>query len=657
MTKRFFGLAICCVLTLQIPAALRAGGFLEQLDITGLIASPIPGNITARIVPIRWDTRSIPVQYSMNTSLDRIPNPLGTAFLRVADATTAMQASFDAWNELPSSYIDMRITGTTKKTTLSGFDFVNELTFRTASNFGAIAASPSTSLLIDITLEHGQDLDGDGDRDVDASISVTTDVDRDGDLEFPAGFYKAGTIFDNDVFFNTKTSNGFRFTVDPAAIDTVTRSVDLMAVAVHEFGHSLGLAHSMDNQASAADGNGATMFPFLDTGEPESERAQATLGTDDIAWASYHYPEGSQLSGPAALQTGDIAFDAAYGVISGELRHGVLNQPIAGGSVYAVNRETNIVVASGYSGTTQLVFNPATGGTLMINDPAFHILDGNYVIPVPKGNYRVGAEPIDGRPVAAANISVAAQIGALFGQMNFNEEFYNDHNEDVLEVRPGQGKNVHVNEGRTRAGIDITTNRTVNINNFGNANFVGFNVPAGSIYAVRIPASQIQAVIDSAAAAGKQIGFHSIAYDTAVLNASVAPIFAEATLTTGSISADGATATPNLAEPLQRVTGFLGADSDFAPFFFESGHELGRIVAEGIANGSIQNLFLVLRIPTTTPFPGVSNMPPLIGLDGGVPTNDVPIFGLSYLSTNGGATFNRNNTFNFRFSLVLSEMP
>ena len=34
------------------------------------------------------------------------------------------------------------------------------------------------------------------------------------DIEFPAGFYKAGTILDNDVQFNTKVSNGFRFTVD-----------------------------------------------------------------------------------------------------------------------------------------------------------------------------------------------------------------------------------------------------------------------------------------------------------------------------------------------------------------------------------------------------------------------------------------------------------
>ena len=113
-----------------------------------------------------------------------------------------------------------------------------------------------------------------------------TDVDGDGDLEFPAGFYKAGTILDNDVQFNTKASNGFRFTVGDAAADTITRSVDLGTVAVHEFGHSHGLSHSLNNQNSATDGSGATMFPFIDTGDPAAELAQRTLDADDIAYSS-----------------------------------------------------------------------------------------------------------------------------------------------------------------------------------------------------------------------------------------------------------------------------------------------------------------------------------------------------------------------------------
>jgi len=65
---------------------------------------------------------------------------------------------------------------------------------------------------------------------------------------------------------------------------------------------------------------------------------------------------------------------------------------------------------------------------------------------------------------------------------------------------------------------------------------------------------------------------------------------------------------------------------------------------------------MVLQIPTTTPFAGMSNLPPLIGLDGSVAMNDAPIFGFSFVSDNNGGTWTRNLTFNFQFSLILS-MP
>src|SRR5262249_11060047 len=158
--------------------------------------------------------------------------------LTLAQAQAALQTSFDSWNQIPTSFIDMRITKTTANPGLAGFDFVNELTFRTAANFGAIAVSPSVSLMTDVELVDGDDIDGDGDSDVSSAITVAADVDGDGDIEFPAGFYKAGTILDNDVMFNTKTTNGLRFTVNDADVDIVARSVDLVATATHEFGHS-----------------------------------------------------------------------------------------------------------------------------------------------------------------------------------------------------------------------------------------------------------------------------------------------------------------------------------------------------------------------------------------------------------------------------------
>ena len=626
-------------------ANTRAGGALETIDITDAAASPIDGQVLARAIGRRWDSRSIPVQYRVNSTLNPIPNPLGAAFLSVADATTALQAAFDHWNSLPTSFIDMQIVGTTANSGLIGFDMVNELSFRTAASFGIIASSPAVTLITDTTLSAGDDLDGDGDSDVSDAITTAQDADSDGDNEFPAGLYKAGTILDNDVAFNTKVTNGFRFTVDASQVDTIFRSVDLEAIATHEFGHSLGLSHVPNNQTSATDGTGATMFPVVDARDPVEELAVRSLNIDDIAYASYFYPEGSAASGPGALQSGDVPFASAFGLITGELRHGVLNQPIAGGYVQAIDRDTGEETVGAFSGTANLSFDPNADALSFIDDIDVAVPDGNYVIPVPRGNYNVRVEAVDGSPVTPNQVNLTALVGNSFGQHNFIEEFWNSQNEGALEREPGDGKNARVNNGQVRAGVNIVTNRVFNIGGFGTRLGFGFiNPPAGGfVYAVAFPGSQI-----SALNGGNPTLIQAGLFDTSPADLSSPPIFARALLTTGVINPD-TTATIDLVNPLRTSMTFLGQDTDFAPFYFAEPKELSETIRAGIANGTIQNLFLVLQIPTA-PFPGVSHQPPLIGI-----SSQAPILGRSYLSTNGGLTFTRRNDFNFRFSMILSQ--
>src|SRR5262245_6037805 len=162
--KIIFNFGLCFCLALSNVITVLAGGAIEIIDITNAQPSPIPGQVIAKVIGIKWDVRSIPVQYSMNDTLDPIPNPLslGAPVLTLAQAQAALQTSFDSWNKIPTSFIEMKITGTTANPCVAGFDFVNELTFRTPADFTARASSFSTSLIKDRTFTDGDDIDGDG---------------------------------------------------------------------------------------------------------------------------------------------------------------------------------------------------------------------------------------------------------------------------------------------------------------------------------------------------------------------------------------------------------------------------------------------------------------------------------------------------------------
>jgi len=673
MRKALGSVALGALLALGGPRHASAGGFYQTVDLTLNLPAPAPGLLAGTQIPMRWDERCIPAPFRVNDTLDPIPNPLGDDFLSLAEATEALKVALETWNAIPTSFIEMRLVGSTSNPGFRGFDMVNEITFRADLEPNVAGFSTITPLIRDAVLTAGLDLDGDGDADVATGIGVCQDVDGDGDIEFPEGSYKAGTILDSDVELN---ASAIRVTTTPETADTDIHSMDLIAAALHELGHGHGLSHTLLNQLSREDGTQATMYPFFISTDPVNELAIRTLAADDLAWSSFLYPEGSATTGPGALEAGDRAFDQDYGLITGEVRHGASGQPVVGASLFAVDARSGAVMSSTISGHSQCAFDPTRGLCTAFTDPAFTVLDGQYTLPVPAGAYRIGIEASDGSP--APGVTNTAQLGELLGQQNFQEEFYNRRAEGALEVQPQKAKRIAVKRGKTVAGIDLVSNRTINIENFGAADLgtctlasaSGVPTPPGRFYAVRILAEQLSLV---QIVTGQAPVIQGAAFLTApCFDGSVTPIFAKALFTTGEVRADG-TAAIDLKRPLARVANFVGQDNDFAPWYFRNGRKLGRLLSKRIAQGDIDGLFLVLQMPTDTPFPGTHGVAPGVGLDGvfGDRMDDVdtvPPLGLSFISDDGGATFlpaaqfvaqtyQRQGDFNIMFSLILSEAP
>jgi hypothetical protein len=631
--------AVTAIASLFVASHSFAGGQLDDLDITNTVPDA-NGVGLAALVGIRWDERAIPVRYRINNTSSQIPNPLGAPVLDVATARAALQSSFDRWNKIPTSYIDMRIVGEVSNPGLVGFDFVNELSFNTPENFGAIASSPSVSLVSDECLIDGQDINGDGVSDVSAAIRGVTDIG--GRNVFPAGCYKAGTILDNDVQFNTKTSNGFRFTVNDADIDNVGRSVDLITVATHEFGHSHGHSHITVNNKSARNGRGGIMFPSINTRDPVSELEQRDLYSDDIANASRIYPEGTAASGPAAIQAGDFPFRFAYTKIRGKVIDGITGLPVVGANIFAINRLTGEVVSTAYSGSARLLVNFVTGA-LELASEVDSFANGDYELIVPAGVYSVGIQALDGTPVGAGQVSTTAFIGGLYGQQTFDRTFWNPRLNFGLAPVYGDASPVLALPFIDTRRIDFRTERSAVAGNTDARLGFGFSdVSPGTYYVTSVP---VQSILDRFP---NGFGVQGALFETLVSDSSVVPRFDVAAIIPGKVDASGNIVRIDMNRPLLQKNDFLALDTDLSPLYALNPDALASRIRNGYRTGQFDTLFIVLRVPNVTPFPGPSGTPPLIGVTA---ANSPGSF--SYLSQDGGVTFDRVD-FGWRFRLSIT---
>lgn len=618
---------LCAAATALVTEAY-AGGRLEEIDL--LPQQTFPGLQDADVVPIFWDERCASVSYTM----DNTPANAGTAQeIPVEVLVAEQQASFDQWNKIRTSYIEMNITETREiGNGVRSFDFINELTWETPPGSGFLASSPSTSLIDEATFVPGDDIDGDGDSDVfDPAVegrNTCFDADGDGDIEFPAGDYAAGTILDNDVQYNDGLGfAGIIWGVGPSdSAGQPFRETDVQAVAVHEFGHSHSLSHSMINQISDDDGTGSTMFPFIDIDDAGAELGQRDLHTDDIAWSSFVYPEGSSPTGIASLQPGDVPFHWVYRVIRGKVTQAD-GLPVAGASVQATGLFSERILSEGYSGFTR-VFVDDEGG-LNIFTPETSLLDGEYEIPVPRGLYDLHIEALDGSPAASGNISITAQIGDFFGQQNFAEEFWSFRAfEDAIELFPGFSAPVFAG---IRRSIDFVTNTDVALNVGAAPDFLGSGFIGGQdnvIYASRFANEEVLALLENGAKLTTGL------YHTAHVDASFIPRFKEASIVLGSVSGDGLTADISLDNKFSKTPNFVGQDNDLTPDYYRNPIKLSKRLKRALRDNPDKDVFLVLKVQDG--LEGPTGLDPLVSIDDIVPEEGEAATGNSFLSIDGG---------------------
>jgi len=624
-------LLLCtAMLTAFSATAIAQNQTGRQLDIIAIDADaeflPVPslGEAAAGflfrerpIVGIFWDERCASVEYTFNSNVGA--NPGTAAEISPEELAAVVQTGLDRWNDNPSAYIEMNVTNITDLGARPrvGGDFINEVTFITGAGFGALASSPSTSLMEDMTFAVGDDLDLDGDSDVfdpvAAGRNTCFDIDNDGDIEFPAGDYAAGTILDNDVQFSSTVV--WETTPTPGAAD-----VD--AVSTHEFGHSHGLSHSFINQNGPNDGSGSTMFPFIATNQPDAELATRTPSADDLGASANIYQEGNGSTPISEIQPGDIAFDEAYTFISGTASTAE-GTPLTAAVMTAVDFRTGNVAGQTYSGRTS-AFEFEGGGLNAFDESA---VSGDYAIPVLQGGlYTAEMEALDGSPAAAGNISTGAIISDILGLTAFPEEaIRRGRLESANEVDPLRANLLSARGSFGVPNIDVVANTETVQRNAGPITFAGTGAIVGAndvLYAEMFDRDAVSALI-----AEGLVPVSGGAETFLIGDGNSTSNFSNANLSIGTVDANGVV---TITEVLSNETDVTGQDGDLASFAFNRTRSLPFRIRRAFNNNPDAQLFFTLEANDIPVGPNAGLPLAFVGVD------TASVSGNSFLSVNGG---------------------
>ncbi|MEP7340050.1 MAG: matrixin family metalloprotease [Acidobacteriota bacterium] len=261
--------------------------------------------------PIAWNLANPGTSIVTGGRITYRLNQAGSDDLPFAQAERALAASFQAWEDVPTSAI----------------------AFTRGPNTTSIASAADGQMEI-FWLENSE-MTGDG-----LNLTGVLALSR---LQTNTA---TGEIVDGATVFN-----GFRF---HWAVDGRADAVDLQEVATHEIGHLIGLNHTMIG--------GATMYPRTIAGRTQSR----TLASDDAIAASVIYPAAGFLDSTGTIRGqvtsgGANVFGANVVVVNanGNVTASALSQPDGSYAIQGLPPATYAVYAEPLDSSTSAFFSRA----------------------------------------------------------------------------------------------------------------------------------------------------------------------------------------------------------------------------------------------------------------------------------------------------------